>query len=129
MNIRYYVTKHCHLLLNQNKVYVPILSTKHRKEVFLGTYVIQYQDIFNNILSITRYNGLFKVFFWNLLVQRIVYHYFGEFNLNNQAILSNNFILLTSDILAHRGSISENFANKLLFLQACLIYSETTTTI
>ena len=47
--------------------------------------------------------------------------------MNSQAILSNNFILLTSTILAHSDSISENFANKLLFLQAYLTYSETST--
>ena len=53
IKIHYYVIRHSQLLLNQNQAYNPILSMKHRKEVYLGTYVIQYQDIFNNILSIT----------------------------------------------------------------------------
>ena len=80
---------------------------KRRKEVFLGTYVIQYQDIFNNILA--QSDGLFKALLWNILVQRIVYHYFGESNLNNQAILSKNFILLPCAFLAHSDPISGNF--------------------
>ena len=70
MNIHYYVIRHSHFLLNQNQDDVPILSMQRRKEVYLGTYhyylqplypffnletnVIRYQDIFNNILSITR---------------------------------------------------------------------------
>ena len=45
-------------------------------------------------------------------MQRIVYHYVGESNLNNQAILSDKLILPISVILAH--------------LQADLTYSETT---
>ena len=105
---------------------------KRRKEVYLGTYnyyfqpiypfsnpetnVIQYQDVFN-IIPITIWSdGLFKELFWKYLVQRIVYHCFGEFNLNNQVILSNNFILLTSAILAHSDFISKNFFDKLLSL-------------
>ena len=70
MNIHYYIVRHSHLILNQNQADVPILLMKRRKEVYLGTYhyyylqpiypflnlktnVIPYQDIFNNIHSIT----------------------------------------------------------------------------
>ena len=57
-------------------------------------------------------DSLFKVLFWKFFVQQIIYYCFGEFNLNNQVIFSNNFILLTSDVLTHSDSISENFPNK-----------------
>ena len=67
MNIHYYVIRHSHLLLNQNQEYVPILSMKRRKEVFLGTYVIQDQDIYNNALSINRSDGLFTALFLSLI--------------------------------------------------------------
>ena len=124
----YYRTiRQSYLLLNQNQVYVPILlSTKRRKKVFPRIHAIQYQDIFNNIIA--QSDGLFKALFWNTYVQRIVYHYLGEFNLNSQAIPSNNFIILTSATSAHSDSdpISENYINKVLFLQAYLTYSETT---
>ena len=72
--------------------------------------MIQYQDIFNSIL--TRSDGFFKALFWNILVQRNLYHYFGEFNFKNQAILSNNFIILNSATLAHSDPIFENFVDK-----------------
>ena len=74
MNIQYYVFRHSHPLLNQNQVYVPILLTKHREEVLFRTCVIQYQDIYNNILIINWSNGLFTALFWNFLAQQIVYH-------------------------------------------------------
>ena len=57
MNIHYYVIRHSHLLLKQNQAYVPILLMKRRKEVYPGTFVIQNQDILNNILSITQAMG------------------------------------------------------------------------
>ena len=62
---------------------------------------------------------MFKALLWKSLEQQIVYHYLGEFNLNNQVI--------PSTILTHSDSISQNFFDELLFLQAYLIYSITTT--
>ena len=69
MYIHYYFIRHCHLLLNQNQVYVPILLMKRREEVFLRICVIQYQNIYNNILNINRSDGLYKALFWKFLVQ------------------------------------------------------------
>ena len=47
--------------------------------------------------------------------------------MNNQVVLSNNLILLTSAILAHSDSISQSFFDELPSLQAYLLYSITTT--
>ena len=143
MTIHYQVIRHSQLVLNQNQADIRILSMKCRKEVFLGTYnyypqpiypysnpetnIIQYQDAFNIILITIWSDGLFKALFWKSLVQRIIYHCFSKYNLNNQVVLSNNSILLTSAILAHSDSISNNFLDELLFLQAYLTYSKTTT--
>ena len=62
MYIHYYAIRHSQLLLNHNQFYVLIMSMKRRKGVFLGTYAIQYQDIFSNIL--TQSDGLFKALFF-----------------------------------------------------------------
>ena len=136
-------TKHIQLIFNQSQADAQQLSMRHRKEVYLGTCnyhlqsfhplsnpetdVIQYQDAFNNILITIWSDGLFKALFWKSLVQKIVYHYFGEPNSNNQAILSNNFIPLISTILAHNNSIFQNFLDKLLSSKAYLVYSKITT--
>ena len=52
-------------------------------------------------------DGLFKALLWNIFMQQIIYHYVDEFNLNNQAILSNKLVLPTSAILIHGDFISE----------------------
>ena len=136
-------TRDIQLIFNQNQVDTKQLSVRCRKEVYLGTCsyqlqtsqppsnpetdIIQNQDAFNNILIIIWFDGLFKVLFWKSLEQRIVYHYFGEPSSNNQVTLSNNFIPLISAILAHNNSISQNFLDDLLSLQAYLVYSKTIT--
>ena len=73
------------------------------------------------------FDGLFKALFWKSFAQRIVYHYFGEPNSNNQVILSNNFISLISVILAHNDSIFQKFLEELLPLQAYHSYLKTAT--
>ena len=115
------------ILNNHSQVDTQQLSLRHRKEeVYFGTHyhhfqlshpsthpeadITQHQDAFNNILVTTWSDGLFKALFWNLLVHRIVYPYFGEPNSNNQVTLSNNFILLIFTILAHNDSTFQHFS-------------------
>ena len=85
-------TRHNQLILDHRQTDTQQLSLRHEKE---EVYPVQlsypfiypeHQDAFNSILVTTWSDGLFKAPFWNLLVHRIVYPYFGRPNSNNQVI-------------------------------------------
>ena len=127
------------LILDHSQIDTQQLPLRHEKEeVYFvqlsrpSTYpeadITQHQDAFNSILVTTWSDGLFKALFWNLLVHRIVYPYFGEPNSNNQVTLSNNLILLIVTILAHNDSTFQHFSYESSPSQAHPTYSKTITT-